>query len=246
LVTSCGNRTAHPPEPRSFKDINPGPSSSPSDLTDVSGELFFAADDGTHGDELWKSDGTTVGTQLVSDINPGSGSSVPTDLTNVNGELYFRASDGTHNPDELFRSDGTAAGTVLVDSSSSAPYNVFDITNVNGSVYFYGYDGTHWNLYVTRGTGETLVASDLLLNLSQLAGISTHAASDFTGNGVSDVLLQNGGSVVNWIINNGVYQSGNVLTNTATGWNVVGTGDFNATAYLTFCCRMAAASSTGL
>ena len=39
---------------------------------DVNGTLFFAADDGGHGRELWKSDGTAAGTVLVKDINPGS------------------------------------------------------------------------------------------------------------------------------------------------------------------------------
>ena len=52
------------------------------------------------------------------------------------------------------------------------------------------------------------------------------APSDFTGYGTSDVLLQNGGTVVDWLMNNGLYQSGNVLTTAATGWDVVGTGDF--------------------
>ena len=47
------------------KDIYPGVSaSSPSDLTDVNGFLFFVAQDG-HGRELYRSDGTQAGTRLV-------------------------------------------------------------------------------------------------------------------------------------------------------------------------------------
>ena len=40
-------------------------------LTGVGGKLFFAADDGIRGAELWKSDGTEAGTVLVKDINAG-------------------------------------------------------------------------------------------------------------------------------------------------------------------------------
>ena len=51
-------------------DINPGPSSGfPGSYAVVGNQMFFSANDGVHGYELWKSDG--VNTSLVKDINPG-------------------------------------------------------------------------------------------------------------------------------------------------------------------------------
>src|SRR3954469_17935469 len=52
-----------------IKDINPGPMGSyPGEFTQVNGINYFYANDGVHGDELWRSDGTTAGTTLVKDV----------------------------------------------------------------------------------------------------------------------------------------------------------------------------------
>ena len=54
---------------------------------------------------------------------------------------------------------------------------------------------------------------------------SSEAAS-LTGDGSSYVLLQNGGTVADWIMQNGKYTGGNILSTAAAGWTVVGAGDF--------------------
>ena len=86
--------------------------SSPTNLTNVNGTLYFKANDGVNGIELWKSDGTAAGTVMVKDIYAGASSSSPTNLTNVNGQLIFSADNGV-NGTELWKSDGTEAGTTL-------------------------------------------------------------------------------------------------------------------------------------
>src|SRR5882672_7057292 len=75
--------------------------------------LFFAASDGVSGVELWKTNGTDVGTVLVKDINPGPGNSAPLGFTVFNGALYFAANDGASGF-ELWKTDGTPGGTLLV------------------------------------------------------------------------------------------------------------------------------------
>src|SRR6478736_5083872 len=118
--------------PQLVLDINPAGNSAPTSITIVNGLAFFTANDGSHGVELWKTDGTSAGTTLVTDLSPGASSSYPGDLANVNGTLFFRANDGTHG-DELWKSDGTAAGTVMVADirAGLAGSNPRYIANVN-------------------------------------------------------------------------------------------------------------------
>ena len=47
-------------------------SSHPSGAFTLAGLTYFTADDGRHGRELWRTDGTTAGTALVADLCPGS------------------------------------------------------------------------------------------------------------------------------------------------------------------------------
>jgi ELWxxDGT repeat protein len=96
-------------------------SSVPEYLTAVGNTLYFSAYDDANSDELWKSDGTALGTVMVKDIWVGSASaSNPTNLTAVGSTLYFSADDGT-NRRELWKSDGTGAGTFMVENINPTP-----------------------------------------------------------------------------------------------------------------------------
>jgi len=82
-----------------LKDINPGSNDSFHWTPDVFHEelvivhddsLYFIADDGgQYGAELWRTNGTANGTELVIDIVPGSESSWPNRYFNFGDKLYF-------------------------------------------------------------------------------------------------------------------------------------------------------------
>ena len=140
-----------------FKDIYEGSyGSSPSHFEIMGDLLFFSANNGVNGTELWMTDGTEEGTVMVADIYFGSDSSyaLMDNCIVADGVLYFDATDGTHGY-ELWRSDGTEDGTFLVKdiaygSSSSMDYSYMYAV---GEVFVFtaddGYTGEelYWNSF---------------------------------------------------------------------------------------------------
>jgi ELWxxDGT repeat protein len=133
-------------------------------LAAVGSTLFFAADNGTVGSELWRSDGTGLGTRLVADIKPGADNSFPFNLTNVNGRLFFFATTSLSGT-ELWTSNGAASGTSLVTDIDPGIQgsNPFFLTNVNGQLFFAASDGAHgeepWIVTTSLATVATTTTS---------------------------------------------------------------------------------------
>ncbi|NIQ30500.1 MAG: PQQ-binding-like beta-propeller repeat protein, partial [Acidobacteria bacterium] len=146
-------------EPMLVKDIKPGlfvanNGSSPSSLTVVGSELFFGANDGTHGVELWKSNGTAAGTTLIRDIHPGLNGGLWGPIIDVDGTAFFPADDNAlggfpGGNTEPWKSDGTFAGTQLVKDvrpnnlpGLTADSQPLGLASFNGIYYFKAHDGT--------------------------------------------------------------------------------------------------------
>ena len=154
------------------------------DISNNINYLYFTADDGTNGRELWRSDGTESGTTLVKDIADGYSSpsylTVMKDIANNKNYLYFSANNGT-NGTELWRSDGTESGTTLlkdinavIGSSGPSYLTVMeDISNNINYLYFNATDGIYGKeLWRSDGTenGTTLVKDIMTGSIS--SGVS--------------------------------------------------------------------------
>ena len=150
---------------------NAAVSSFPEKLTAVGNTLFFKANNGQDGFELWKSNGTSSGTVMVKNINSGSGgqaSSNPNYLTEMGNTLYFSAMDTTNNGYQLWKSDGTASGTVMVTAINSGGtanpgIHTDGFVIMNNNLYFSAEDGTNGvELWKSDGTASgTVMVKDI-------------------------------------------------------------------------------------
>jgi ELWxxDGT repeat protein len=138
------------------RDINPVSdpwgSYGPYSLASAGSLLLFAADDGTRGYELWRSDGTTAGTALAKDIWTTTAGSGPRDLVTFGGYTYFAANgDGGW---ALWRSDGTPAGTTSLMTTPAAGCwrGVGDLTVAIGRLVFLVCDEGRVSLWTSDGT----------------------------------------------------------------------------------------------
>jgi ELWxxDGT repeat protein len=137
-----------------LKEFNP----LPENVTSINfkNKVFFANEEAAHGKELWVSDGTSMGTTMLKDIEPGLGASNPSNFyIDANGNyLYFTARTAAEGL-ELWRTDGTEAGTIMLSdiepgAADSDPSILFKDGNL---VYFstlttlYGYE-----IWVSDGT----------------------------------------------------------------------------------------------
>lgn len=192
------------------KDLVSGPNHSmdpnlPSYLTLVgTNALYFVADDGKTGREIWKSTGSGNATQLkdirtTSDGVGGTLGSDPTDLLNANGKLFFIADDGV-NGRELWVSNGTSGGTSLVSTSGRTGLvtglgdaGIQNLTAVGDVVCFTADDGVGGReVWVSDGTTAgtfmliDLVEGDRSSEPGSLTGLGTSllfaAADTLVGN----------------------------------------------------------------
>lgn len=148
-------------EPVLIKNIQPFGESAPAfgdiapvDFGKFNGKLYFTADDGNVGSELWATDGTEAGTNLVANIALRLDHSYPEMFIEYNNKLLFTAQD-YYLGRELYITDGTPNGTGLVKEilSGAGGSQIKELTAFNNKIYFSAYnDDKEHELWVTDGT----------------------------------------------------------------------------------------------
>ena len=146
-----------------LKDFHPANIySRPTGLFIGQDQFYFSADHGLLGKELWTSDGTNAGTQLLKNINRQTQSSNINLFPSIDSLLFFQARK------ELYRSDGSTAGTILIHNTDSNVNSIPDhIIASNETILFSGLDESNQReLWKTTGH---LDASQIVKNLNGLA-----------------------------------------------------------------------------
>ncbi len=130
----------------------------------VGDQLFFAADNGTLGLELWKTDGSSAGTVMVKDINAGAGDGFKPCLPGSFQDQFYFTGYTVANGWEPWASDGTNDGTHMLTEIIPGPEYSLGLqfkVELNGWLYF-SVDksdefSTQFELWKTDGTAANTV-----------------------------------------------------------------------------------------
>lgn len=156
LATLCVFWTTNAQKINLVKDINLSGSSNPYIWGIINNNAIFIADDGTNGYELWTTDGTTGGTQVLKNIYPGNPNGISSIISiAADNKVFFGGKTATHG-NELWVTDGTTAGTKMLKDISVGTNDGLSLTNfayLNGKVFFGATDATDGvELWMSDGT----------------------------------------------------------------------------------------------
>lgn len=149
-----GTATSDAPPP---VDAGPSPDAPPPPVTATCSRVYpvlFTADDGAHGRELWRTDGTPEGTALFADVLPGAAGSYPRNLGFAAGAFWFATHDD-FGVGALWRvPDGASAPEVVLELLVPLSNGPAAFVETAGGVLFHIHEGggPSARLFVTDGT----------------------------------------------------------------------------------------------
>jgi len=196
--------------------INPNGPAFPGVLVNASGRLFFSADDGVRGTELWEFDVVANRERFVADIGFGSASSWPFMNSSgvFDGHLYLTADDGVSGT-ELWR----LPVSPVMAGRGERDFNGDGVADV---LWRDAATGAH-AVHLLNGNGA--VTSSRNLGGDRFWSIA--ASGDFNGDGVADIMWRNaaGSHTLHLMKAEGGRAADRSLG--LTGFTLEATGDYN-------------------
>jgi ELWxxDGT repeat protein len=138
-----------------------------------SGQSYFILPEVSGGNDIWRSDGTTVGTQSVLSLDTTSFNITSVNsMVSSNGKIYLSAAP-TGQSSDLFSFEGTINGQLkripLAASGNSSPH---DFVLYDSVLYFIANNGTTDNIYGIAPSDTMPVALISNANFSSLGNLS--------------------------------------------------------------------------
>lgn len=114
-----------------------------SNIVKFNGKIYYiGTENGAANNQLWESDGTTIGTKLIKHLFNSSLGDTQKNLFIFNGKIFIVTDD------QIWASDGTGSGTVLLTENR---YN-YKFFSLNNKLYFFQNSYENNVLMVTDGT----------------------------------------------------------------------------------------------
>lgn len=160
--------------------------SDPAQFIQYNNHLYFIAANDKVGRELWKSDGSADGSELVKDINIGASGSIISNFLVFKNQLFFIANDGVHGY-QLWASDGTEAGTKAISGGLNYPVSrivatssfIFFLKKMEDNLEVWKSDGTTGGTSLVRGQIPTWNSPSNLMTAMDMVFFT---AQDFGNN----------------------------------------------------------------
>jgi ELWxxDGT repeat protein len=143
-------------------------------FANLNGILYFGAYDAAQAKyALWKSDGTSLGTTVVADLDPTYQLS---ELRVVGTNLFWQQYDSAHSTYALWEYNGTTASLV----SDIAAGGISNLTTVGSNLFFQAYDSaaSKYALWTSNGASTTMLGD---ISGSSLVGLIAFNGKLFFG-----------------------------------------------------------------